>query len=78
MSGAYHYKNAKIVPAENGYILCYDKYASNGEAYGSMQFVGECKKVYTDGSKAIKALDEIVSSEMYKPSLESKAVRSED
>jgi len=62
------YKNAKIEPANNGYILCYDKYKKSHDSYDGMTYVGDCKEVYTEGSDAIKAMDKITVSEDYMPS----------
>lgn len=61
-------KNARIERATNGYLLYYDKYIAGGE-YDGMRFVGDCKMIFTDGHKAIKALDEVVESEQYMPSM---------
>jgi hypothetical protein len=77
MDGMYKYKNAKITPAKNGYIVTYDKYTKGKDNYEGMSYHGECKEIAKTGVEAIKIMDKITKGEYYSPSLKDYSEASE-
>jgi hypothetical protein len=75
MHGMYKYKNAKITPAKNGYIVCYDKYHVSKDDYEGMTFAGECKEIAKTGKEAIAILDRVVGSPFYSPATRTQSMR---
>ena len=54
-----YYKNPRIEPAKNGYLVCYDVYGKSHDAYDGLKHLKYEKEVFTDGKKALKRFDEI-------------------